>query len=384
MARSKQIIISNPRTSYYIGGAEMVSIEHAKEFKKLGYEVFFFSINPQSINLKYSKQYSKFKSYYQNTIHFIEINLKDKIRTDSIYKIEPGENRNRWNFESILYNQELYSVLLRDFGSDCFDFILSYFALDCVIKPKNINNNILYLCGIPREFNFFRHTFLFMYDKIFAINDATKDYWSRYTVHNITTVSTGVDTERFTLRLRAQRGYFNISFIGRLIERKGCELLIHAISQLEPHYLSKINTIFIIGDGPQKNHLIRLVFDYGLSEIIKFTGIIDNPETYYKKTDILISPSLRGEGIQGVLLEAVSSGCFIIATNTQSNYDLLKNGNGILLNSLNINEIKKSIEKILDNPSIINDKKIRKASLYVKNNYSWSKKVKTLKEEMEK
>ena len=44
------IVVNNPRTSYYVGGAEVVSMEHAKGFMEKGLHVIFMTIKPSSIN----------------------------------------------------------------------------------------------------------------------------------------------------------------------------------------------------------------------------------------------------------------------------------------------------------------------------------------------
>ena len=39
-----KIIINQPRASYFAGGAEMISLEHAVNLFKLNHEVYFFTI----------------------------------------------------------------------------------------------------------------------------------------------------------------------------------------------------------------------------------------------------------------------------------------------------------------------------------------------------
>ena len=50
----------------------------------------------------YSERYLKFKDEFKKKIEFIEINLGKKHK--DIYKTLPGEDRYRWNHESIVYS----------------------------------------------------------------------------------------------------------------------------------------------------------------------------------------------------------------------------------------------------------------------------------------
>lgn len=56
-----KIIINQPRVSYYVGGAEIISFQHAKYLSETD-SVFFITINPLSIGKNYSSHYLDFKN----------------------------------------------------------------------------------------------------------------------------------------------------------------------------------------------------------------------------------------------------------------------------------------------------------------------------------
>ena len=290
----KNIAINQPRTSYFIGGAEMISMEHARIISQMGYKVTFFTIKPKSINCRYSKQYLKFKAKYHEIIDFHEVN-QDK-NALFIYGIRPGENRIRWDNEALFYNRALFSELAK--RSNKYDFMLSYYNFDALVIPtQKIAKNILYLCGIPRDENVFRTSLLNMYDKIFAITEETKKYWQKYTEKNISVIPTGVDYNRFKPNKHPSKKT-TILFLGRLIELKGCDRLICAISKLPKTILSNVR-VQIIGDGPQKNILKEMIDNLSLGKYIKIIGVVDNPEHYLSTADICVFPSSYGEGLTG-------------------------------------------------------------------------------------
>lgn len=354
-----KVIINQPRSSYFVGGAEMISFDHAINLMKLGVDVYFFTINPKSIGLEYSLQFKKFSNNFKDKINIIEINQDPRIKY--IYDITPGEDRIRWNVESIYYNQRLYEYLCSK--NEKYDVIFSYYNLDSVFIPRNlIDKNVLYLCGIPKEQNDFQGSFLSCYDKILAISKEVKDSWKKYSKDEVDIVSTGVDCDRFGLKNYENNNSITLLYVGRLILRKNVDKIINAYDKLKRKYDIKL---IIVGDGPDRNRL------ESISNNVEFTGVVDNPEIYYKKSDIFVSPSEYGEGLQGSILEAMSSGLIVVATNTKINKELLKDERGFLVES-DIDSILEGITKAIESDGI---KIGNNSRAFVVDNYSWINKT---------
>lgn len=354
-----KIIVNQPRSSYFVGGAEMISFEHAINFSKLGHDVYFFTILPKSIGLEYSSQFKNFYDKYYNKIHIIEINQDENIKY--IYNIKPGEDRCRWNIESIHYNQKLYEYLAKE--KKKFDIIFSYYNLDAVFLPRNlIHKNVLYLCGIPREQNDFQGSFLSSYDIVLAISKEVKESWGKYYKNEMNIVSTGVDCERFSLKKFDKSKEITLLYVGRLISRKNVDKIINSFESLKDKYKLKL---LIVGDGPDRERLERI------SSNCTFTGIVSDTEIYYKKADIFISPSEFGEGLQGTILEAMSCGLTVVATDTQINRQMLDGGRGFL--------VEQTVESVIDGiiKAINADRKEigEKSRKYVSDNYNWMNKT---------
>ena len=359
-----RIIINQPRASYFIGGAEMISFEHAINFFEQGYETYYFTISPRSIGLEYSPQFKNFYNNYSDKIKIIEIEQDKKIKY--IYDIQPGEDRCRWNIESIFYNQLLYEYILRQ--NINYDIIFSYYNLDAVFFPRNlIKKNILYLCGVPKQQNDFQGSFLSKYDIVIAISEEVKQSWAKYYHRDMRVVSTGVNFSRFSLKKIEKNNQKNITllYIGRLISRKNVDKIIYAYDILRKEYDLRL---IIVGDGPDRTHL------ESISSHSEFVGVVSDTETYYHKADIFISPSEYGEGLQGSVLEAMSCGLTVVATNTQVNRELLANGRGIVVIPT-VESITEGIKKAITCDRIKNSKKIRD---FILKNYSSEKKVKEI------
>lgn len=106
-----------------------------------------------------------------------------------------------------------------------------------------------------------------------------------------------------------------ILYVGQLIERKGINYLLKAVSMVDRSLLRKCE-IMIVGDGPEREKLERLSEELGLSEHVTFTGKVSHDEllNWYAAADIFVLPSLS-EGRPTVVNEAMASECAIIASN---------------------------------------------------------------------
>ena len=105
--------------------------------------------------------------------------------------------------------------------------------------------------------------------------------------------------------------------IGRLIPRKGFQLLIRAL----PKILDKVSQNFeieIVGDGPYQKDLMALAENLGVASYIRFAGTVPYPELpqKYREADIFVLPSLA-EGMPLVVLEAMGTTLPIIASRVQ-------------------------------------------------------------------
>jgi len=101
-----------------------------------------------------------------------------------------------------------------------------------------------------------------------------------------------------------------ILFLGRLVPRKGCRLLLEAAAELcKDHDLPRFRVV-ICGKGPEAPQLERFIRDNRLTELVEMVGFVseeDKPR-YYASADIAVFPSSGGESFGIVLLEAMAGG----------------------------------------------------------------------------
>ncbi len=97
-------------------------------------------------------------------------------------------------------------------------------------------------------------------------------------------------------------------FVGRLVAYKGADMAIKALSTLQESVQKRL-TFTIVGDGPEKNALEKLVRSTGVEDLVHFTGWIPQKETltHYTQSDVFCFPSVREFG-GAVALEAMGCG----------------------------------------------------------------------------
>ena len=103
-------------------------------------------------------------------------------------------------------------------------------------------------------------------------------------------------------------------YLGRLVSDKGVDTLIHALLQLKRWNLSPQLTI--IGSGPEESALRNLARNLGVENQITFTGT-KQPHDIARLLNghqVLVVPSRMPEPFGIVVLEAIASGCVIVAS----------------------------------------------------------------------
>jgi glycosyltransferase involved in cell wall biosynthesis len=117
-----------------------------------------------------------------------------------------------------------------------------------------------------------------------------------------------------TATQKEEASTLRLLFVGRLTPYKGADMLIKAINILPPDLKNKIH-LTIVGDGQEKNNLESLAEGLGISNIVHFTGWVENIKTieYYQNSDIFCFPSIREFG-GAVVLEAMAAGlpCIVV------------------------------------------------------------------------
>jgi phosphatidylinositol alpha-mannosyltransferase len=164
-------------------------------------------------------------------------------------------------------------------------------------------------------------------DVMTAVSPTATNYISTLTNRRVNIIPNGIDLKKYTPGdIEKKNKYKTIFYVGRLEKRKGVKYLLQAygiLKQVHPEF-----RLVLAGDGPEREKLEELVRDWNL-EHVEFLGFVDEPTKlhYMKEADVFCSPALYGESFGIVLLEAMASGCPVVAGNN-SGYEAVLSGTG--------------------------------------------------------
>jgi glycosyltransferase involved in cell wall biosynthesis len=124
-----------------------------------------------------------------------------------------------------------------------------------------------------------------------------------------------------------------IGTVARLDPIKNHACLIRAMKTLATQLPGVV--LLIIGDGPLKGDLERLVGDLGLQNRIMFLGERTDIAELLAALDVFVLPSFS-EGLSLTLIEACAAGRPMVATDVGGNREIVEHGiNGLLVPSDN-------------------------------------------------
>ncbi len=137
----------------------------------------------------------------------------------------------------------------------------------------------------------------------------------------------------------------------RLIRGKGIEYLLEAMPEIIKVFPNV--SLVIAGEGPFEEDLRRRCFDLQIDRNVFFLGPrMDIPELL-KLFDLYVLPSLS-EGLPMGLLEAMASGCPVIATNVGGIPSAISNGlSGSLIPPMDSGALASEVISLLSNPELM-------------------------------
>ena len=159
------------------------------------------------------------------------------------------------------------------------------------------------------------------------------------------------DTSRFYVRENISRTGELVAF-GRLVSDKGFDYLVEALALLAKEGLRPGLTI--IGDGPEKEPLMRQVKELGIAEQVTFTGVLTGPALAEEinRHRIAVVPSRWKEPFGLVALEAIASGCVVVGSRAGGLSDAI-GPCGVTFPNGDVPALAQALSVLLKNPALL-------------------------------
>jgi phosphatidylinositol alpha-1,6-mannosyltransferase len=141
--------------------------------------------------------------------------------------------------------------------------------------------------------------------------------------------------------------------VGRLVPRKGVDVVIQALRQLPTHVAYRV-----VGSGPDADRLLQLARDTGVSERVTFLGRIGERALAeeYRRCAVYVQPSRRTadgqlEGYGLVYFEAAAWGRPVVAGRSGGEVDVVVDGaTGVLVDGTSVDAVAQAVGGLLADP----------------------------------
>lgn len=185
-------------------------------------------------------------------------------------------------------------------------------------------------------------------------------------------------------QMRASVGFADrptIISVSRLMARKGHDALIKAIPELKKTIPNV--ALLIVGDGPYRNNLEKLVQKLELQDDVHFTGkvLFEDLPSWYAAGDVFAMPCRTRtsgwdvEGLGIVYLEASATGLPVIAGDSGGAPEAVADGEtGFVVDGTDKDQLVNRLRELLQNPELSHQMGAN-GRAWVLNNWTWDKPV---------
>jgi sugar transferase (PEP-CTERM/EpsH1 system associated) len=222
------------------------------------------------------------------------------------------------------------------------------------------------LHGLPVRRRLMRRFFYGATDSFFTVSEDLRRFHSGeawFPADRVLVIPNGVDTRRFApsaeLRLAERqklglsKGVFTVGCVGRMIPLKDHDTVIRAAEILVQRGID-VHLLFV-GSGPELGSLQqRVAGSATLRGRVSFCGAVENIAPLLNAMDVLVQASIC-EGMSNTILEAMSTGVPVVATDVGGNPEVVEEGVcGLLFHPRDAQGLAARIERLVHN-SILRD-----------------------------
>lgn len=193
--------------------------------------------------------------------------------------------------------------------------LLSFWLGECAYVGKKFaeRNGIKHYCWLmgqdAKANNKYTARASFQQNELIALSDFLQEEFERnYSIKPFTVIPPGIESNK---QIQSARD-IDLLAVGSLIPLKQFEIFVETVAAVREHH-KNIKAV-LVGDGPGRAQLEKLIFDYNLENNIRLAGKIENEQVLVmmQRTKILLHPSSY-EGFSGVCQEALTYGAHVIS-----------------------------------------------------------------------
>lgn len=205
---------------------------------------------------------------------------------------------------------------------------------------------------VTNNFRSFFHRLLALFalrraSVLVTVSSSAAKLLQQHTGRNVEIVPNMIKPESFSIKPFPE-GVVRIGFLGGLHTKnhvKGLDVLLNCLAKIKREFVCVIG-----GDGWMKENYVRMAEQLGISNKCVFVGGVlpDQVPSFMNDLHFLVNPS-RFESFGIAILEAMASGLPVVSFANGGPQDFVNEDCGILVEDQNADQLKKSIEWMMDN-----------------------------------
>lgn len=196
------------------------------------------------------------------------------------------------------------------------------------------------------------------FDKFYSVSTAARDFAEESFKIETSISPNVVDIQRYRPAVPVShtgKQIVRIVYVGRLVERKGCALLLQAYSKARSIDPSIESELIVCGRGEQRELLEKYVADNNLKSCVRFEGFVTEEEKiqHMQNADIAIFPSYAGESFGIVLIEAMAAGSHVVLGGDNPGYrSVMHRQPEALLDVCNMEQFAEQLALFIKDPAV--------------------------------
>ncbi len=168
----------------------------------------------------------------------------------------------------------------------------------------------------------------------------------------LTQIDNGVEVPETHPPLRHQNKKFQVLLSSRFNYQKNTEMIFPLLKTLQAQNRLDYFNFTVLGHGEGAEPLRKQLEEAGLDEYVQFEGVVSNSREFLRRSDCFLSTS-RWEGMPLAILEALSEGCPVLASQVVGNSDIITPGyNGYLYDLSQVQDAAERLWFLSQNPEI--------------------------------
>ncbi len=145
-------------------------------------------------------------------------------------------------------------------------------------------------------------------------------------------------------------GRFLVGWIGRMTGVKRTDVVLRTFGRLREQGVDAV--LCMVGDGPDRDDVEELAAELGLVHHTLFAGYQEDVGRFFSAFDVFVLPSAN-EGTPVTAIEALASGCPVVATRVGGVPDVVRDGeDGLLVEPGDEEALADALHRLADDPEL--------------------------------